>query len=55
MIVILGALIGALIGGMTAKRRNGDKADIAQYAVGYAIAFALVGVILTIAIEKLVA
>lgn len=55
MIVIAGAILGCLIGGFTAKRRNGNKADIAQYAIGYAIAFSLAGLILTIAVEKLAA
>ncbi|KMK66862.1 apolipoprotein acyltransferase [Puniceibacterium sp. IMCC21224] len=53
MIVIAGALLGALTGGLTARRRNGSAADIAQYAAGFGICFALVGLILTIAIEKL--
>lgn len=52
MIVILGALLGAIIGGTTAKRRKGNVADIAQYATGYAIAFGLLGFILTIIVEK---
>ncbi|PYG34661.1 apolipoprotein acyltransferase [Pelagimonas varians] len=53
MIVIASALIGALIGGFTAARRKGNKADIAQYATGYAIAFSLAGLIVTIVLEKL--
>lgn len=52
MIVIAGAILGAGIGGWTAKRRKGNRADIAQYATGYGIAFALAGLILTIVIEK---
>jgi uncharacterized membrane protein len=52
MIVILGALMGAVIGGTTAKRRKGNIADIAQYAAIYAIAFSLLGLIVTIVIEK---
>ena len=52
MIVIIGALVGAIIGGTTAKRRKGNWADIAQYTAIYAIAFALLGLIVTIAIEK---
>ncbi|ETX30723.1 apolipoprotein acyltransferase [Roseivivax isoporae] len=55
MIVILGALLGAVIGGMTAKRRKGNRLDIAQYAAGYAILFALVGLVATIALEKTLA
>ena len=55
MIVIIPALIGLLLGGFTAKRRCGKTADILQYAVGYGIAFALVGVILTIILDKMLA
>ncbi|WGW02602.1 apolipoprotein acyltransferase [Tropicibacter oceani] len=54
MIVIFGALLGAILGGINAARRKGNIADIAQYAAVYAIIFALVGLILTISIEKLV-
>jgi hypothetical protein len=39
---------------MTAKKRKGNRADMWQYGAVYAIAFALGGLILTIAIEKLV-
>jgi hypothetical protein len=52
MIILLGAIIGAIAGGTIARRRKGNAADIAQYAVVYAIAFGLLGFILTIAIEK---
>lgn len=52
MIVIAGALLGAIIGGLTAKRRKGNAADIAQYAVGFAIAFALVGLVATVLIDR---
>ena len=54
MIVLAGALLGAIIGAMTAKRRKGNRADMWQYGTVYAIAFALIGLILTIAIEQLV-
>ncbi|MCE8545823.1 apolipoprotein acyltransferase [Ruegeria pomeroyi] len=53
MIVIAAALFGALLGGLTAKRRNGTTADIAQYAAGYAIAFTLLGMIATLVIHRL--
>lgn len=54
MIVIAGLIIGAIFGALSAKRRNGSRADMLQYATVYAIAFSLVGLILTIVIEKLV-
>ena len=53
MIVIIAAIVGAVLGGFTAKKRQGNRLDIAQYATVYAIAFALLGLIATIAIEKL--
>ncbi len=52
MIVILGALIGAIVGGLTARRRKGNRLDIAQYAAGYGIAFGLVGLIVTVLIDR---
>lgn len=52
MIVIAGALLGAALGGFNARRRNGSTADIAQYAAAYSILFALIGLLATIAIEK---
>ena len=52
MIVLLAALMGALIGGMTARRRRGNRLDIAQYAAGYALAFAVAGMIGTVLIDR---
>jgi hypothetical protein len=53
MIIIGMALLGAFLGGMNAKKRSGTKADIAQYAAGYAIAFSLVGMLATLLIHRL--
>ena len=44
-LVILAALTGAVIGGITAKRRKGNRLDIAQYAAGFGLAFAVLGTI----------
>lgn len=52
MIVIVAALLGAAIGGMTARKRGGNKLDIAQYAAGYALAFVIVGLIATVVIDR---
>ncbi len=52
MIVLGAALLGAIIGAMTASRRKGSKLDIAQYAAGYAIAFALLGLFATLFIHR---
>ncbi|MCX7565293.1 apolipoprotein acyltransferase [Sulfitobacter sp. F26169L] len=53
MIVIGLAIIGALIGGFTARKRRGNRKDIAQYAVGYALAFIIVGMFLTVIIDRM--
>lgn len=54
MLVIGGGLLGVLIGCLTAKKRGGSGADMAQYGAGYGIAFALIGMIATVVIERMV-
>lgn len=53
MIVFGAALIGAVAGGLTAKKRGGTGADIAQYAAGFGIAFGLLGLIVTVLIHRM--
>ena len=53
MMAIAGALVGAVWGGVLAKRRNGNSLDILQYATGYGIAFGLVALFLSIAVVRL--
>lgn len=53
MIVLAGLLIGAVIGGLTAKRRGGKRLDILQYAAIYAIAFMLLGIFASIFIDRM--
>lgn len=48
MITLVFALAGALIGGWTAKKRGGNGLDIAQYAAGYAMAFAVIGLFVSV-------
>jgi cytochrome c biogenesis protein CcdA len=55
MIVIGGLVLGAILGVVSARRRGGKPADMAQYAAGYGIAFGLLGVFLTIVLERLLA
>ncbi|MFN3936387.1 MAG: hypothetical protein ACK4KW_02315 [Gemmobacter sp.] len=50
----IGALIlGAVWGGLLARRRKGSRLDIAQYAAVFGIIFALVAVIVRIAAIRL--
>lgn len=50
MILFFSSLFGAVLGGFTAKRRGGNRLDIAQYAAGFAIAFAILGLFATLAL-----
>lgn len=52
MIVILFATLGAIIGGVTARRREGNRLDIAQYAAGYGLAFMILGMIIALVIDR---
>ena len=54
MIVIAAALVGAIVGTISAIRRKGNGLDIAQYAAGYAMAFIVVGLIATVVLERVV-
>lgn len=52
MIVIGAALIGAILGALTAKRRNGNRLDMLQYGAGFAMAFVVVGLIATTLLHR---
>lgn len=55
MLVVLGmAVLGAILGALNARKRNGNGADIAQYAAVYAIAFALAGLVISLILVRLV-
>ena len=53
MIVVAGLGLGVFLGVRAARRRNGDRLDIIQHAAGYGMACALIGVILTLLIDRL--
>lgn len=53
MIVIIAAVLGALLGYWQAFRRGGNGFDRAQYAAVYGIVFAIIGLFLTLAIDRL--
>ena len=45
-------MIGAIIGGLTARKRGGNRKDIAQYAAGYGMAFLIVGMVATVLLDR---
>lgn len=53
MIVLAAFLLGIAWGIRTASRRGGNRLDKAQYAAGGGIAGALLGLIVTIVVERL--
>lgn len=53
MFVIAGLVLGVLYGSWTARRRGGKRADIAQYASVYAIFFGLIGLFVTLFLDRL--
>ena len=53
MIVIGGFLLGAIGGALRAKARGGKVADILQYAFVHGLIFALIGLFLTIFLERM--
>lgn len=52
MIVIIAAILGALIGYRRAFKRGGNGFDRAQYAAVHAIGFALLGLFVTVMIDR---
>lgn len=51
MIILAGLIGGALWGAWLARKRGGNRLDIAQYAASFGIAFALLGAVLTTVIS----
>ena len=54
MVVLVSAVLGIVLGGYQAKKRGGNRKDIAQYATAYGIAFALVGMVIAIILDRTV-
>ncbi|HOZ31625.1 MAG TPA: hypothetical protein PLM52_02005 [Tabrizicola sp.] len=53
MLMIGGVLLGAIGGGLRAKARGGKRLDIAQYAAVYGILFGMIGLFLTIYLDRM--
>ena len=53
MIWLPAMVIGAFWGALTARKRGGRRLDMAQYGAVYAIGLGLLGVLLSILIDRL--
>lgn len=53
MIVLAAIITGALLGWRRAAALGGDRRDRAQYAAGYAMALAVVGLLLTVILDRM--
>ncbi len=53
MITIVAALLGAFYGAITAKKRGGSPLDIARYVGVYALVFALIGLLVTVIVGRM--
>jgi hypothetical protein len=53
MFVIGGLILGAIGGGLTARRRGGKPADIAQWAAVWSIMFGLLGLFVTLILDRI--
>ncbi|WP_203232331.1 hypothetical protein [Gemmobacter caeruleus] len=54
MIVITAAIFGALLGVLRARHHGGSGLDMAQWGAGFAILFAVIGLIVTIVIARMI-
>lgn len=54
MIGILMTLLGGVIGWRVAKKRGGNRLDIAQYVAAYGLAFAILGLFVGVIFDRLV-
>ncbi|MEO8241278.1 MAG: hypothetical protein ABI832_03145 [bacterium] len=53
MIWTAAIIVGAITGATTALRRGGRKLDALQYAAGFGIAFGLVGLIISVFLDRM--
>ena len=53
MIVLLSGLLGVIWGAVLAKRRGGNRKDMAQYAFGFGVMGALIGLIVSIVLVRI--
>ncbi len=52
MIVLAGAILGAMIGALIAYRRKGQRWDILHYSAIYGLVFTILGLFVTLFIHR---
>ncbi|MCB1345297.1 MAG: hypothetical protein H6900_11905 [Rhodobacter sp.] len=52
MFIFAGFLIGAVWGGIFARRKGGERLDIVQYAAVWGLIGAILGTVLTVVIQR---
>ncbi len=52
MIVLAFAVFGALLGAYQARKRGGQRLDLAQYGAAYGMAFAILGLFVTVFLSR---
>lgn len=52
MIIIAGFILGAAYGANKARKAGGKRLDLLQYGAGFGIAFALVGLFVTLVLDR---
>lgn len=55
MVFLAALALGAVYGAFIAKKRGGKTVDALQYAAGFGIAFGILGMFLTIFLERMLA
>ncbi|MBC7480271.1 MAG: hypothetical protein H7317_19630 [Pseudorhodobacter sp.] len=53
MIWTAGLILGAAFGAFTALRRGGRKLDALQYGAGFAVAFGLLGLVISVFLDRM--
>ena len=53
MFIFAGLLIGAIWGGVFARRKCGERLDIVQYAAVWGLIGAILGTVLTVVIQRM--
>lgn len=54
MVILVAILVGAIFGGLRAKKRKGKTADIAQYAFAHALLFGLIALFVSLILDRMI-